>query len=57
MVSQFKKIINTDMMELSQSNQNLWGNHTFTAFIVCVGSLRNIDLRTDFSLSEICIFS
>lgn len=57
MVSQAKKVVNTDMVELSQSNQNLGRNHSLPTFIVSVGSLRNIDFLADLSLCKVRIFS
>ena len=57
MVSQSKKIINTDMIELSQGNQNLGRDHAFSTFVISIGSLRNIDLLADLSLCEVRIFS
>ena len=57
MVSQSKKIINTDMIALRQGNQNLGRNHAFPTFIISIGSLRNIDLPADLSLCEVRIFS
>ena len=57
MVGQSKKIINADMIKLSQSDKNLRRDHSFAAFIVSIGSLRDIDLLANFSLSEVRIFS
>lgn len=57
MVSQFEKIVHTDMIKLSQCDQNLRRDHAFAAFIISVGSLGDIDLLADFSLREVRIFS
>ena len=57
MVSRSKKIINTDMIELRQSNQNLGRDHAFSTFVISIGSLRNIDLLAKFGLCEVRIFS
>ena len=57
MVSEFEQIVNADMIELSQSDKNLRRDHSFAAFIVSIGSLRDIDLLANFSLSEVRIFS
>lgn len=57
MVGQSKKIINANMIELSQSDKNLRRDHSFAAFIVSIGPLRDIDLLANFSLSEVRIFS
>ena len=53
MVSQSKKIINADMMELSQGDQNLRRDHAFTAFIISVSSLGNVDLFAHFCLRKV----
>ena len=57
MVSQSKKIINADVIELRQGNQNLRRDHAFSAFIISIGSLRDIDLLAKLSLCEVRIFS
>ena len=57
MVSQTKKVINADMIELSQCNENLRWDHSFATFVVSIGSLRNIDLLAKFGLREVRIFS
>ena len=57
MVSEFEQIVNAYMIELSQGNKNLRRDHSFTAFIISVGSLRHIDLLADFGLCEVRIFS
>jgi len=57
LVGQTKNIIDADMMELSQGNQNLGRDHAFSAFIISVGSLGDIDLLAKFRLCQISIFS
>ena len=57
LVSQPKKVVNTDMIELRQCNENLRRDHAFAALIISIGSLRNIDLLAKFSLREVRIFS
>lgn len=57
LIRQPKKVINADLMELSQGDQNLGRDHAFAAFIVSVGSLGNIDLLANFCLRKVCIFS
>ena len=57
LVGQSKKIINADMIELSQSDKNLRRDHAFATFIVCVGSLGDINLHANLSLREVSIFS
>ena len=57
MVCQSKKAIDTDMIELSQGSQNLRRDHAFSALIVSIGSLRDIDLLADLSLCKVRIFS
>ena len=57
LVSHSEEVINTDMIELSQGNQNLRRDHAFSAFVISIGSLRNIDLLADLSLREVRIFS
>ena len=56
MVSQSKKVINTDMIELSQGNQNLRRNHAFSTLVVSIGSLWDIDLLANLSLCKVRIF-
>lgn len=57
LVSEAQKIVDTNVIELRQSNKNLGWDHAFTAFVVSIGSLRNIDLLADFRLCEVRIFS
>ena len=57
LVSEFEQIVNADMIELSQGNKNLRRDHAFAAFVISVGSLRDIDYLADFSLCEVRIFS
>ena len=57
LVCKFKKIVNADLMKLRQGNQNLWRDHAFSAFVIGVCSLGNIDLFTDFRLRQVSIFS
>ena len=57
LVSQPKKVVNTDMIELRQCNENLRRDHAFATLIISIGSLRNIDLLAKFSLREVRIFS
>ena len=57
MVSRSKKIINTDMIELSQGDQDLGRDHAFSAFIISIGPLGDVDLLADLGLCEIRIFS
>ena len=57
LVSQSKKVINTDMIELCQGNQNLRRDHAFSTFVISIGSLGNVDLLANFRLREVRIFS
>lgn len=57
MISKSEQIIHTDLMETRQSNKCLGRYHAFSAFVVCIGSLRNIDLFSELSLREVGIFS
>jgi len=50
LVRQSKKIIHADMVKLRQGDQNLGRDHAFTAFVIGVGSLGNID-----SFSKLCL--
>ena len=55
MVGQSKKVVNTDMIEPRQSDENLGRDHSFAAFIVSAGPLRDIDLLAKLSLCEVGI--
>ena len=57
MVGQTQKIINADMIKLSQCSKNLRRYHAFSTLIVSIGSLRYIDLLAKLSLCKIRIFS
>lgn len=45
------------MMKLRQGSQNLRRDHPFTAFVISISSLRNIDLFADFRLRKVTVFS
>ena len=57
MVSQTKKIIHADIVKLCQGNQDLRRDHPFSAFVISISSLGNIDLFAKLCLRQVSIFS
>ncbi len=57
MIGQSQKIIHAYAVKLCQCNKNLRRNHTRSAFIISICSLRHINLCAKLGLCEVGIFS
>ena len=55
-VRQAQQIIHADAVVGGQSDENVRGNHSLSAFIISIGALRNVDSFADFALCFITIF-
>ena len=57
LVRQSEKVIYADMIKPRQRNQNLRREHAFSAFVISIGSLRNIDLPAQLRLCKVRVLS
>ena len=52
-IGSLQKIIDADAVKISECAQNVRRQHSFTALVICICALRNIDRFTDLTLRQV----
>lgn len=56
LICQAQNIVHAHMVVLGEGNQHLGRNHPLAGFVVCVGSLGDVDAGTQLGLGQVGIF-